>query len=292
MRTPRVAAQGGTMRTRPFRFGLVAAAPLHSADPPAARAASWASTARRVENAGYSTLLVPDTMHTVASVPACVAAAAATSTLRVGSYVLSAPNRTPGQAAADALAVHLLSGGRFELGVGAGRPGSQRDAAALGMPFGTAADRLRQVEATVAAVRGQAPTVPVLVAGIGPRMLAMAGRLADTVAFGLPPQAATAELTAAVAHVRDSAGARFDEVELSINLLCVGDRLPAEIARYQPVDVRALNEAGSVSVLSGSVDRMIDRLEELRDRCGISYVCTSEPFLDRLAPVVDRLAGR
>jgi probable F420-dependent oxidoreductase len=280
------------MTPRPFRFGLVAAAPRHTSDPPATRAQAWTATAQRAESAGFATLLVPDTMHTVASLLACVAAAAATSMLRVGSYVLSAPNRTPGQASADAVAVHVLSGGRFELGIGAGRPGAERDAEALGMPFGTGPERLRRLEETVVAVRDQAREVPVLIAGSGPRLLALAGRVADTVAFGLPPQAGEPQLIEAVTRVRDAAGGRFDAIELSVNLLCVGDELPAQIARYQPVDVRALAADGSVSVLTGSVEQMVDRLEHLRAECGISYVCTSELFLDRLGPVVDRLAAR
>jgi alkanesulfonate monooxygenase SsuD/methylene tetrahydromethanopterin reductase-like flavin-dependent oxidoreductase (luciferase family) len=248
------------MTPRPFRFGLVAAATRHTSDLPATRARAWTATAQRAESAGFATLLVPDTAHTLSSLPACVAAAAATSTLRVGSYVLSAPNRTPGQAAADVVAVHVLSGGRFELGIGAGRPGAERDAEVLGMPFGAGPERLRRLEDTVVAVREQAPGVPVLIAGSGPRLLALAGRVADTVAFGLPPQAAEQQLSEAVARVRDAAGERSHDLELSVNLLCVGDELPAQIARYQPVDVRALAADGSVSVLTGSVDQMVDRL--------------------------------
>ena len=157
-----------------IRFGLVAGNP---------GGAAWTDTARRVERLGFSTVLVPDTLHTPSPLIACAVAAAGTSTLRTGPYVLSVANRPPGQVAYDVATLSQLTGGRFELGVGAGRPGAQDDAAAFGMPYGSPRERIAQVEATVAAVRTAAPEVPVLIAGSGPRMLRIGGRLADTVAL-------------------------------------------------------------------------------------------------------------
>jgi len=72
---------------RSFRFGLVAAQ--------ARTADEWTSLARRVESMGYSSLLVPDTIHTLASNVACAVAATATSTLHVGPYVLAASTAAP-----------------------------------------------------------------------------------------------------------------------------------------------------------------------------------------------------
>ena len=66
--------------SRQFRFGLVAAQ--------AGTADEWTSLAERVENLGYSSLLVPHTIHTLASNVACAVAATATSTLHVGPYVV------------------------------------------------------------------------------------------------------------------------------------------------------------------------------------------------------------
>lgn len=86
--------------SRLFRFGLVAAQG-RTAD-------EWASLANRVENLGYSSLLVPDTIHILASNVACAVAATATSTLHVGPYVLSAPNRSPGQVALEAASLTTL----------------------------------------------------------------------------------------------------------------------------------------------------------------------------------------
>ena len=44
-------------------------------------------------------------------------------------------------------------------------------------------------------------------------------------------------------------------------------------------------------MLIGTVDRMVEDLRARRERWGISYYTTFEPYLDALAPVVNRLAG-
>ena len=113
----------------------------------------------------------------------------AATTLHVGPYVLSAPNRSPGQVALEAASLTTLTGGRYELGIGAGRPGAQADAELFGRPYGSPRERIEAVRATIAAVRKRSPETPILVAGAGPRMLELAGELADTLAFGLPPAA-------------------------------------------------------------------------------------------------------
>jgi probable F420-dependent oxidoreductase len=259
-------------------------------------AAAWAALARRAESLGYDCLLVPDTADTLAPVPAAASAAATTSTLRVGTYVLAAPWRPPAVTAWEVRSLHLLTGGRFELGLGAGRPDAERDAAALGVPFLTAGERLRQVEAVIDAVRAamaaDAGALRVLVAAGGPRMLRLAARRADTVAFGLPPTADEGALRSAVDVVRDEAGPRFDDVELSANLLAVGDRLPPGLERWIGADIPGLVTAGSTAVLTGDTARMADTLTRRRDLLGVSYVVTNGFFADALAPVVERLAGR
>src|ERR1700735_4032788 len=108
---------------RRFRFGAVAGFGRSGQE--------WAANACRIEQLGFSTLLCPDGTATFAPFQALSAAAAVTTTLRVGSYVLAAPLRTPGEVAWETVSLDVLSGGRFELGLGAGRPGSERDASRL-----------------------------------------------------------------------------------------------------------------------------------------------------------------
>ncbi|HET9647699.1 MAG TPA: LLM class flavin-dependent oxidoreductase, partial [Microlunatus sp.] len=98
---------------RPFRFGLVAGR--------TGGARQWAELSRRAEALGFDTLLVPDVVGGPAPMIAAAAAAAATTNLRVGSYVLVAAFRRPRMLAWEASTLHQLSGGRFELGLGAGR---------------------------------------------------------------------------------------------------------------------------------------------------------------------------
>src|SRR3954468_18542709 len=113
------------MQARSFRFRVVGAW---------ARAAqAWARQARRAEQLGYSSLLVPDTLDTLAPWPASAVAAAGTSTLRGGPYVLATSRRHPNEVAWEASTLNLLSGGRLELGLGAGRPAAAAEADRLGL---------------------------------------------------------------------------------------------------------------------------------------------------------------
>ena len=121
----------------------------------------------------------------------------------------------------------------------------------------------------------------------------MAGRLADTVALGLPPAATPTEAAAAVDHVRDGAGARFDDVELSINLMAVGTgEVPDWIRHRLKLTASDLAGAGAVSVLPGDPARMADTLQRRRDELGLSYLAIELNQAPVLAPVVERLAGR
>src|SRR5579859_2334572 len=100
---------------RPFRFGIVAAAARNPQE--------WVGKAQRAESLGYATLVMPDNLqHTLAPLPALAMVAAATATLRIGTYVLANDLRHPVLLAKDTATLDLLSAGRFELGLGAGRP--------------------------------------------------------------------------------------------------------------------------------------------------------------------------
>ncbi|MCT9932037.1 LLM class flavin-dependent oxidoreductase [Planotetraspora sp. A-T 1434] len=298
--------------TKHFRFGIVAAL--------APDAGAWAALARRTEDLGYSTLLVPDTLGTLPPLLALTAAATATTRLRLGTFVLAAPYRNPRQLAWELAGLDFLSGGRLEVGVGAGRPDAREDAAALGMPYGTAGERIAQVEAVIAETRaafgearaafGQAGAAssettaassksgrfsqvvqrqgpPILVAGAGERMMAVAAKEADIVTLALPPDSTDDDLRRPIDALRGMAGARFDQIELSVNLLQVGPRpapwLPAGYQGPPP---------GAVAVLDGSPREMADVLLRRRDELGVSYVTVNGFYAETLAPVVELLTGR
>ena len=99
--------------THPFRFGAQL--------PKASSAEEWGASARELEDLGYSTLFMPDHFDDqLAPVPALMAAADATTTLRVGSLVLDNDYKHPVVLAKEAATIDMLSDGRLELGLGAG----------------------------------------------------------------------------------------------------------------------------------------------------------------------------
>jgi probable F420-dependent oxidoreductase len=296
---------------RPFRFGVVAA------QAPSGR--EWAAKARRMESMGYSTLLMPDGVrHTLAPLPALAAAAAATSSLRVGTYVLANDFRNPVLLAKEAATVDVVSDGRFELGLGAGRPGAVDDNRMLGLPFGSGGERvaalaesLRLIKALLAGETAtatgpryaaeaaeisprpvQQPRPPILVAGSGRRLLSLAAREADIVALGVAPTEPEAGVAERIAWLREAAGPRFGELELNMTLMAVGDQVPVWVSRQLGLTAEALASSGAVSVLFGSVDEMCETLLRRREALGVSYVAVSDEMMKALAPVVERLAGR
>ncbi len=299
------------MADRPFRFGVVAA---H-----ARSGEEWAEKARRVETLGYATLVIPDNLqYTLAALPALAVAAAATRTLRVGTYVLANDYRNPVMLAKEAATLDLLSGGRFELGIGAGRPTAAAESGMLGIPFATGGVRLARLAESLAIIKPllagqhasatgphyaaadaeisplptQQPQLPILVAGSGPRLLALAAREADIVALGVGPETSEAIMAEKIALLREAAGERFAQLEININLMMVGERMPRWIAAQFGADAGQLARSGAVPVLVGTTDEMCDTLERRRETLGISYIVVSDELMDALAPVVERLAGR
>ena len=99
--------------THPFRFGVELKGPLPGL--------TWAQTAQRLEELGYSNLVVPDHFDDQFAVgPALAAAAAATTTLRLGAHVYCNDYRHPVMLAKEVATLDILSGGRMDLGLGAG----------------------------------------------------------------------------------------------------------------------------------------------------------------------------
>jgi probable F420-dependent oxidoreductase len=296
---------------RPFRFGVVAAQ--------ARSAEEWTDRARRVESLGYSTLLVPDGLrHTLAPVPALAAAAAVTRSLRVGTYVIANDFRNPVLLAKEAATLDLVSGGRFELGLGVGRPAAADDNRMLGLPFDPGGVRVARLAEALALIEPllagqpatasgshyaaagaeispgpvQRPRPPILVAGAGRRLLSLAAREADIVALGLAPTESEAGAAERIGWLREAAPERFDRLELNLNLMAVGDQVPRWISMQMGLSAAALAEAGAVSALVGTTEQMCDTLLRRRETLGITYVVVGDELMEALAPVVERLAGR
>jgi probable F420-dependent oxidoreductase len=272
----------GGVTDRPFRVGVIYGRP--------GDIATWAADLRRVESAGYATALMPDTTFTPAPLVALAAAAAATETLHVGTWVLCDPLRDARRVVWEAGTLANLCGDRFELGLGAGRPDAGRDADRLGVPFNSPRERVDALVATLDAVQAAIPDVRVMVAASGPRLLALAGQRADIVALGWPPTTDAAGAGERIRIVRDAAGDRADEVELASGLVAVGPETPPWLARdgLTPAD---LIERGAVTVATGSPQQMADQLRQRRDALGLSYITVPSERAEMFAPVVELLAG-
>ena len=275
------------MSGQKFRFGVVAT--------PDGGAQQWAATARRVEDLGYSTLLMPDGLQLLAPFPSLAVAACATTTLRVGTFVLASPLRAPRAAAWEGHSLSVLTDGRFDFGIGTGRPEAQRFAEALGRPWGSPGERLQEVAESIEHLRrldGDRHT-PVLVAAGCPKALALAGRAADIVTLAAPPLAGPDHLAGMAARLREAAGDRADAIEIGMNLFVVGDdEIPPWAQQFIGADHAALVANDAQTLLRGTPAEMADELQRRRDAYGVSYVSVNGAFLEQLAPVVERLAGR
>jgi probable F420-dependent oxidoreductase len=310
---------------QPFRFGVTTSTPPPGSSPGEA----WAALARRAEALGYGTLLIPDHLgRQLAPIAALAAAAAATTTLRIGPFVFANDFRHPLILAGEAATLDLLSGGRLELGLGAGW--RVTDYRWLGLPYDEPKVRVdRLIEATALLKRlfsgqrvthtgnhyrledarlfplpVQQPYPPIQIGGGGPRMLRFAAREADIV--GLLPQfdrhgrPIVAQATeAATEHksdvVRLAAGERWDGLELNVIVFdagLVGSGAGPLASVASAAKAAAVGLIGTPYVLYGSLGRVRDLLLRRRDRTGINYYALPARCMDAMAPLVDALAGR
>src|ERR1700704_5088687 len=144
-------------KPRAFRFGAQI-----SNTPP--NQPNWVITARKVEELGYSTLFVPDHFDDqLAPLPAMTAAAMATSTLRVGSLVFDNDYKHPLVLAKECATLDVVSGGRLELGLGAGW--MTTDYEQSGIPLDPPGVRIDRFEEGLAIVKGLLESKPFAFAG-------------------------------------------------------------------------------------------------------------------------------
>jgi alkanesulfonate monooxygenase SsuD/methylene tetrahydromethanopterin reductase-like flavin-dependent oxidoreductase (luciferase family) len=255
---------------------------------------NWQQQARRAEELGYSSVLMPDGMQLPAPMPTLAFAAAATTALRVGTFVLASPLRPPALTAWEAHSMSVLTGGRFEFGIGTGHPGNVRQAVeVIGMPETTTAQRLEQVEQSIDRLReldGDQHT-PVLMAVSGPKALAMAAAKADIVTIAIGPLGTRADMARLTGEFRSAAGPRASSLELLLNVFVVGDHVPAWMQQFLGTDAATLIAHDSLTMLRGGTQEMADELQRRRDAFGTSYVAVNAAFIEQFAPVVELLAG-
>jgi probable F420-dependent oxidoreductase len=275
------------MGDRRFRFGLIAQRTNSGAE--------WRAQARRAEELGYDTLLMPDGMQLLAPLPALAVAASVTTDLRVSTFVLASTARPPRIAAWEAHSLTALTDNRFELGIGTGNPWMNRQVVEeAGLPETTPGQRLARVRDTVEHLRAldtEART-PVLIAAGGPRSRALAGEVADIVTLPHPPFASRADVRKLVDETRDAAGERADEIEFSMNILVIGDAMNPALEAIVGTDATSLIANNSLFVLTGTPHEMADEIQRRRDELGYSYLTLNGQHMDTFAPVVELLRDR
>jgi probable F420-dependent oxidoreductase len=302
--------------TRPIRVGHQLPARLDT-DPVAA--------AVRAEELGFDIVLIADHVGPGwAPMPTLATVAGATSRIRLGTLVLNNDMRNPVQLAWEASTLDRLSGGRFELGLGAGHTPNEYEA--TGIERSDARTRKRRLAESVEIVRdlldgrtvdhdgahyrvGQARIdrseqehLPILVGGNGAALLAHAGAHADTI--GLQGLGRTRDdghshevkwtvrwLEEQLAQVRAGAGDRFDQLEFNALVQVVqitDDRDGALAAVCERVDGLTIEDAASTPyLLIGSVDEIVEHMMTCRERWGIGYFAVRE--LEGFQPVLRAL---
>lgn len=306
---------------RRFRFAVDFHQPFPGRD--------WLDTAREAEDLGYSTVFVPDHFDEGPGPIAAMASfAAVTTSINVGALVLDCDFRHPVPLARDLATIDAISGGRLEVGLGAGwksldyehsgipmdRPGVrvgrlQEHAAVLrGLwregPFSFDGEHytVTDLDGTPAPHRPGGP--PILVGGGAPRLLRWAGAHADIVGVNASIHSGEIDADAAadalaeridekVAWLREGAGDGFDDLEinawLAVAEITEDTATVDAIASMFGTDAPALRQ--SPLALVGPSGEVGERLQERRDRWGYSYHVIPGDKAHDFAPLVAELTG-
>ena len=307
---------------RGFRFGVQVSKETS--------AKGWAELARRTEAAGYEVLTMPDHFtDQLAPSPALMAAASATTTLRVGALVFDNDYKHPVVLAKELATIDLLSDGRLDIGLGAGWMISDYEEA--GMPYDSPKVRIDRFIEGVAVIRGamaegsfsfsgdhytitnyngQPKPIqarpPLLIGGGGKRVLTYAAREADiigingTLTAGVVGPEALSTMTAEsvdekVAIVAAAGAHRINDIEMNIRTFFV------KVTNDRAATVDGISSMFGVSkdmidaspfALIGSVEECIEQLLERRERWGFSYTIVGAENIDECAPIVAALRGK
>lgn len=282
------------MQHRPFRFGVTGRGDS---------LAGWRDFARKAEDLGYSTLLLPDHFGPqLAPLLALAVAAQSTDRLRFGTLVLDNDFRHPTVLAKEAATLDVLTEGRFELGIGTGSMPADNEQ--TGIPFDPPAVRYERIVETIRIVKSfcvdesvtfhgrhyrvtnlraypkpvQRPHPPLLMGARGPRMLRLAAREADIIGV----MGSDTEAAEAMNVIRDAAGERFAHLEFNALYLRVQvDGLPPQSS----------TEFSHLPGLSGSRSEIVEHLQRRRESLGVSYIAVIGTAIEAFAPIVAELAG-
>ena len=307
---------------RPFRFGLSIGGTSGRDD--------FVATVHKAEASGFDVISSADHIGRRLAVLPMLAAAAEISSLRISPMVMANDYRHPVVLAKDTATIDVLSGGRFELGIGTGWIEEQYNAA--GIRYDPPRVRVDRFEEAIAVIKGcwsaepfsfvgehyqldqvscprpiQQPHPPLLIAGAGRRMLRLAGREANIAGiapltrgiagfeeFGSAVATSGDRIDAQLEWIGETAGERFDEIELSVMAHHVEVTLDIDdaVARLAgETDTTQDQVRDSLHMLIGPVESLVETLLDHRERYGISYIVFLGVDLEAISPVVEQLAG-
>jgi probable F420-dependent oxidoreductase len=304
---------------RRFRFGIQLSTATSGAD--------WAAQARKAEDLGYSTLFLPDHFgDQIAPMPAMMAAADATTDLKVACLVFDNDYKHPVVLAKELATIDVLSGGRIEVGLGAGWMATDYEQS--GIPMEAPGVRVSRMEEAIQVLKGcfaagpfsykgehyeitgydakpkpvQTPP-PLLIGGGAKRVLSIAAREAQIV--GINPSIHSGRVDAAAAQngaasetdkkldwVKQAAGDRYDDLE--INLLqfagIVTDDRKGTAEMMAPLFAMPPEELETYPhACIGSIEQICDDLRARRERWDASYIVFQGDTMEVMAPVVAAL---
>jgi probable F420-dependent oxidoreductase len=264
---------------------------------------------RRASELGFDVFAAPDHLGMAGPFTALAAAGAIDSRLRLRTYVLNVGFWNPALLAREVATLDLLSGGRAELGIGAGYAKSEHDDARLPwLPF---AKRTEALESAVTQVRRrladadheprpvQQP-VPLMVAAMSAQGLAVAARHADVIGFaglrqvrgeplGTLTLCSAAETAERVAQVREQAAGREYRSDVLLQHVVVG-KSPAESAGQMAATVPGLTAEQILdSPFVLYAEDTADAADELRirhERYGFDSITTHQPSMEALGEVI------
>jgi len=272
--------------SKDFRFGIGLRS-IRSAD-------RLREKVRKFEGLGFDVVHFPDHIGAPAPFPAMVAAADAARTIRVGTFVLNAAFYSPALLARDAVDTDLLSDGRLELGLGTGYVREEFEAAEI--PYPTAGERVAHLRHVTTYLKRTAPSIPLLIAGNGDKVLTIAAQHADIIGLtggGLPENVGDDPMAERVDFVRAAAGDRFDQLELNLAITAVptdSSGIPdltltrAYFPEASDEQLRAMP-----TVLTGTPRDIADTLRERRDTYGVTYLTVQDYHGEYFAQVIDLL---
>jgi probable F420-dependent oxidoreductase len=247
---------------------------------------------KRAEDLGYDILCVPDHLGAAAPFPTLTAVAMVTTRIRMSMYVLNAAFYKPALLSRDLQALDVLSDGRLEIGLGTGYVREEFEAAEL--PYPSAGARVDYLEHMTTYLKEHHPSVPILIAGNGDRVLTLAARHADQIGLtGAKVRAVDDPLAERIEFVRNAAGDRFDALELNMVITALpreGETIPdLKMTRAYAPDSSDEELLSAPSVLSGTPREMADTLSEYREKYGLTCFTVQDNHIENFAKVIAEL---